>query len=180
MIADSGCRTLLQNSESSNDRPAPAKTLDPDWKVHVSALVCAPQRCSAHAGSLYFKKLESLFDSYQKCETARAGYSAATPQATDINSVLNSLDAFLKMAMPAAPPDALSSKQRLILLRIFLRTSPSCLLPTKWRANLASTQRGVDRVINSPSNQSMSCHFSPTSSGHRRPRQTATVASHAR
>jgi hypothetical protein len=148
MIADSGCRTLLQNSESSNDRPAPAKTLDPDWKVHVSALVCAPQRCSAHAGSLYFKKLESLFDSYQKCETARAGYSAATPQATDINSVLNSLDAFLKMAMPAAPPDALSSQAT---------ADPAANIPSHFAVVFAADelarQLGFNAEGSGPSNQ---------------------------
>ena len=57
-----------------------------------------------NAGSPYFKNLESLFDSYEKCEAARAGYSAATPEATDINSVINSIDSFLKIAVPAVPP----------------------------------------------------------------------------
>src|SRR6201987_1965343 len=38
-----GC-TLLQNSESSNDWPTPAKTLDPDRKVQVRALgLCTPK-----------------------------------------------------------------------------------------------------------------------------------------
>src|SRR6185369_6489035 len=36
--------TLLQNSESSNDRPPPAKTFDPNRKVQVRALgLCTPE-----------------------------------------------------------------------------------------------------------------------------------------
>ena len=37
-------RTLFQDAEGSNDWPAPAKTLDSNWKVHVRALgLCTPQ-----------------------------------------------------------------------------------------------------------------------------------------
>jgi hypothetical protein len=59
-----------------------------------------------YAGSLYFKNLDSLSDSYSQCETAKAAYPTSSPQGADISAVLSGMDSFFKMAMPTAtaPP----------------------------------------------------------------------------
>ena len=54
-----------------------------------------------YAGSIYFGKLETLFDSYGDCEKAKTAYPTSSPQEADINSVISSIDSFLRMTMPA-------------------------------------------------------------------------------
>jgi hypothetical protein len=61
-----------------------------------------------YAGSLYFKSLESLSDSYSQCETAKAAYPTSSPQAAEISTVIYGMDSFLKMAVPTSPAPGLS------------------------------------------------------------------------
>jgi hypothetical protein len=55
-----------------------------------------------YSNSLYFQNMENLFDSYGKCETERAKYSATDPAAKQIDIVIDGIEAFKSAAMPTA------------------------------------------------------------------------------
>lgn len=61
-----------------------------------------------YAHSPYMQNLQSVFDAYDKCSGAKAGYAPTAPQAASIDTVLTAIQAFLKQAF-AAPASRPSS-----------------------------------------------------------------------
>jgi len=62
-----------------------------------------------YTNSPYLQNLENFNSSYEKCTTAKAGYPENAPEAASINSLIGSMDAFLKGVM-AGPAPATSAE----------------------------------------------------------------------
>ena len=59
-----------------------------------------------YAHSPYMQNLQSVFDSYDKCSEAKAGYAAGSPQIANIDAALTGIQSFLKETFAAAPESA--------------------------------------------------------------------------